>query len=181
MKLLKLIIGVLLSLTSLQSIAAGNSEKYNSAVKHFAWGVEAGAAIDMTSNDLSTANIGAFFGYRNSIIDMLGIGAEINMMVEDNNQAFPVYAVFRSNFRSIPTACFLDLRLGAVFNNVGDTDQTRLFVSPGLGINLAKGKSFQSYVALSYVFNGLRPYSVGKVRYDVNGLHMAAIRLGIAF
>ena len=162
--------------------AAAPRDKHLSPTGHFTWGAEIGGGIDLGSNDMSTVNIDAFFGYRNSWIDILGIGAEIQTMVNDSDRAFPVYAVFRSNFRSSRSLCFLDARIGCVFNNLADNvSQTSFFCSPGIGINLAGGKSFQSYVTLSYLYNGIKPYATRSGRVDIDGLHMAVIRLGIAF
>ena len=179
--LLKRILTFGVALTVCLGMAAADT-KYTSGVKHFAWGTEVGGGIDLTSNDLSTVDIDSFCGYRNSWIDVLGVGAEINMMVANSNRAFPVYAIFRTNFSSRPSACFLDLRVGASFNNMGDDNrQTGLYLSPGVGFCLARGKAFQSYVALSYVFNDIRPYTDEGVHHSIHGLHMAAIRLGISF
>lgn len=154
----------------------------DNAVTHFVWGADLGGGVDMSSNDMSTINLDAYFGYKGGILDVAGIGAGINMMVNNSNRAFPVYAVIRTGFRTRPTLCFLDLRGGVVFNNVGDTTtRSALYLSPGLGFNLAGGKSFQSYLTLSYVYNGMRPYADSEREYDINGLHMACVRIGIAF
>lgn len=149
---------------------------------HFAWGAEVGGCIDMTSNDMSTVNLGAYFGYRNSWIDVLGVGADVNMMVSNSVRAFPVYAMLRTGFSSRPTLLFMDLRGGVVFNNITDsTRQTKAYLSPGLGVNLASGHSFQSYITLCYVYNGMTSFVNGDRAYDIDGLSMACVRLGIRF
>lgn len=154
----------------------------NSAWNHFVWGAETGGAIDMTSNDMSAINLEAFFGYRNSWIDALGVGASVNMMVSNSVRSFPVYLMFRTGFRKSPTLLFMDLRGGCVFNNVTNSNQqTRLYLSPGIGINLARGRSFKSYITLSYVYNGMSPYVKDGERHDIHGLSMACVRLGISF
>ena len=148
----------------------------------FSWGADLGGAIDMTGNDMSTINLDAYFGYRAPLIDILGIGAGINMMVNNSNRSFPVYAIFRSSFRYRPSLCFLDLRGGLVFNNVGSsTSRSQLYLSPGVGINLARGSHFTSYITVSYVYNGMRPYEDGERFHDIDGLHMACVRVGISF
>ncbi len=109
---------------------------------HFVWGADLGGGIDLSSHDMSTLNLDAYFGYRGGIVDALGVGAAINMMVNNSNRAFPVYALFRSSFRTAPSLCFFDLRGGIVFNNLSDnTTRSGLYLSPGIGVNLARGKT----------------------------------------
>ncbi|MBD5255799.1 MAG: hypothetical protein HDS53_07010 [Barnesiella sp.] len=167
---------------ALSSAAADKAPREVTGWNHFAWGAEIGGAIDMTSNDLSNVSLNAFLGYRNSWIDLLGVGAEVDMMVSNSVRSFPVYAMFRTSFTSRPSLVFMDLRGGVVFNNLTETDsQTSAYISPGLGFNLAGGKSFQSYITLSYVYNAMRPFSIGDRRIDVDGLSLACLRLGIIF
>lgn len=151
-------------------------------LSHFAWGVEAGGSIDMTSNDMSTLNIDSSFGYKNSWLDMAGVGAGIHVMVSNSCRSFPVYGVVRTSFRSKPSLCFMDLRAGVVFNDVNDDKtRSRLYVSPGIGFNLARSSKFRSYVALSYEYNGMKSYVRDEVKYDIKSLSMASVRLGISF
>lgn len=148
----------------------------------FAWGADLGGGIDMTGNDMSAMNIDARFGYRNGVVDFIGIGAGIDMMVSNSNRVFPVYALFQSNFRTTPSVCFLDLRAGCAFANLADNqNQTDLYASPGIGFNLARGKSFSSYLILSYQYIGLKDYSDSETLHTLNGIHMAAVRIGISF
>jgi len=166
------------------TVLGAKSQTYpeNTAWNHFIWGAEAGASIDLTSHDLSTVNLDAYFGFRNSVIQTLGVGASVNMMVSSSVRSFPIYLIIRTNFRSTPSLLFMDLRGGIAFNNISfSSKQTGLYLSPGIGINLAKGKTFTSYVTLSYVYNDMRPYRRGKEYIDVNGLSMACVRLGISF
>lgn len=152
------------------------------AWSHFVWGAEVGGAIDMTSNDMSTVNLEAFFGYRGGPLQVLGIGASVNMMVSNSVRSFPVYMMVRTNFRHKPSLLFMDLRGGVVFNNVSNgSQQTGIYLSPGVGVNLARGKTFTSYLTLSYEYNGMDPYHKGDEFIDIHGLHLACIRLGIAF
>lgn len=149
---------------------------------HFVWGAEVGGGIDLTSNDLSSVNLGAYLGYRNSWIEALGIGAEVNMMLSNSVRAFPVYGIFRTGFSRKPTILFMDLRAGVAFNNITSSQQqTSAYVSPGLGINLAGGKTFQSYITLSYVYNGLKSFHLADKDIDISGLSVACVRLGIRF
>lgn len=175
---------IILLLASVLTASASNPETGNEVTgwSHFAWGAEVGGAIDMTSNDMSTVNLNAYFGYRNSWLQLLGIGAEVDMMVSNSVRAFPVYAIVRTGFSSRPTLLFMDLRGGVVFNNLTHSrQQTRAYISPGVGINLAGGKTFQSYITLSYVYNGMGGFNNGDEQFDIHGLSMACLRLGIRF
>ncbi|MCM1110898.1 MAG: hypothetical protein NC336_06820 [Clostridium sp.] len=176
---------ILATLPAAAALLAPSAASASDAVRPagaFAWGAEVGGGIDMTSNDLSTVNIDAFFGYRNRWLRMAGIGAGINMMVNDSYRCFPVYATFQINFRRRPSVVYLDLRAGCVFNNLGgNRQQTSFYGSPGLGFNLAGGPKFQSYLVLAYVYNGMRPFDNGLRHIDIHGLHQATVRLGITF
>jgi len=176
-----LFLAVAISLGSAHAHAADQPESIT-GWNHFVWGAEVGGSIDLTSNNLSTINLDAFFGYKNSWINAVGVGASVNMMVSNSVRAFPVYALFRTDFSSRPRLLFMDLRGGVVVNNItyGET-QTCLFLSPGVGINLARGRSFSSYITLSYIYNGLKPFDLGDRRCSVDGLSMACLRLGVSF
>ncbi len=165
--------GILIALTATaQKTPAG----------HFAWGAEAGGAIDMTANDMSAVCATAFFGYRNSWIDMLGAGAAINVAVDNNCRSFPVYAMFRSSFCSRPSLAFFDFRVGCAFNSVGnESTHSRLYVAPGVGFNLARGKNFISYITLSYEYNGMKHYVKNGISHNISSLSLAALRIGISF
>lgn len=147
----------------------------------FAWGTAAGGCIDMAGHDMSSINIDANFGYRSSWINLLGVGASIDMMVNNSVRSFPLYAVLRTGFKSVPTLCFGDFRIGCAFNNLNNTHhQTRLYFSSGVGVNLATGRTFRSYLMLSYVYNGMDGlYKDGEK--PIHGLHMACVRFGVAF
>lgn len=167
------------------SVLGSNALAQNEDVQgwsHFAWGAEVGGAIDLTSNNLSTVNLDAYFGYRNSWIDILGVGAEVDMMLSNSCRSFPVYAMLRTDFSRRKQLLFMDLRGGVVFNNLPNgKEHSRLYLSPGVGINLAGNKTFQSYITLSYVYNGMKPFYDGDDYCGVNGLSMACLRLGIRF
>lgn len=166
----------LLSLTAAAETSPGPTS-------HFAWGAEAGGSIDMTSNDMSTLNLNAMFGYRNSLFQMLGVGAGIQVMVDNSCRAFPIFAVMRTSFRTAPSLCFFDLRAGCAVNNVNDdSSQTRLYVSPSVGFNLARNRNFVSYVTVGYEYNGLKDYVKDGEAYHIGGgLSMAVVKIGITF
>lgn len=175
---MKRLLSSLTAILILSAITASGAAPADKLASGFAWGTDIGGSIDLTGNDMSTINADAYFGYRNAVIDMAGIGAGINMMVSNSCRAFPVYAVFRSNFRRAPSLCFADLRIGAVFNNLeGSRSVTAFYTSPGIGFNLARGKSFNSYIIVSYLLNGMKPAAAD----SNNRLNMACLRLGISF
>ncbi|MDE6652365.1 MAG: hypothetical protein K2K08_08180 [Paramuribaculum sp.] len=146
----------------------------------FAWGVDIGGAIDLTGNDMSTININAAFGYRRGVIDFIGLGAGMSSMVSNSSRMFPVYGVLRTNFRTVPSLCFLDTRIGCSFINMHDnSNHTGFYLSPGIGFNLAKGKSFASYLVLSYQYVNVDTKS--ESGFDIDGLNYACLRLGVSF
>jgi hypothetical protein len=170
---------MLLTASASECSAAGKCCKLPAG---FAWGADLGGAIDLTGNDMSALAIEARFGYRRGIVDFVGIGAGIDMVVNNSNRIFPVYAALQTNFSTRPSLCFLDARIGCAFANLADNqNQTALFASPGLGVNLAKGKTFSSYLILSYQYIGLKDYHDSETIHNLNGIHMAAVRLGISF
>lgn len=155
----------------------------NSYVKHFAWGIDAGSAIDMTGNDMSAIDISAAFGYSGPYVRLVGLGASIDMMVSSSSTTYPVYAIFRSDFSRVPRLCFLELRGGASFSNIDNFErQTTPFGSIGIGVTLAKGRTFMSHVVLSYNYTKLDDVMLPdeSVR-RIHDLQYAAIKIGISF
>lgn len=155
----------------------------SAAAGHFAWGADIGTSIDVSGNDMSTLNLDAFFGYRAAAIDIVGVGAGINMMVSNSCRAFPLYAIVRTSFRTAPSLCFMDLRAGCAIDNLSDaTTQTAFYASPAIGFNLAMGKTFQSYITVGYTYNGMKSfgseYGTTEIRY---GIHMVTARFGVTF
>lgn len=178
-RLLSLFLTVLVFAASLSA-----ADPQPTAVKsNFSWGVDLGSSIDLSSNDMSTINIEACFGYRNAWLDMAGVGAGINMMVSNSCRTFPVFAVFRSSFRSRPVLCFLDLRAGVAFNELtGNRKQTAPYINPSVGFNLARSANFKSYVSVGYLYNGIDSFGPADDRTVIShGLSMAVVRIGIAF
>lgn len=149
---------------------------------HFSWGVDIGGGIDMSGNDMSTLNLDAALGYRNKALRMLGAGVGINMPVNNSRRTFPVYAIVRTDLTRKPGLCFFDARIGAVFNNMeDDSSKTSLYCAPGIGFNLAQGKTFGSYLIATYIYNGLKAHAVDNPSDCFKGVHIAGIRLGINF
>lgn len=169
-----LLIGLLLSVAcSFQSVARGS----------LAWGAEMGTSIDMTGTDMTSIDLNAAVGYKNSWINIVGVGAGMCMSVANSHQAIPLYAIFRTGFKARPTRVFLDLRGGVVINNLPQNSrQTSAYINPSIGFSLATGKSFHSYISLGYTYNGLKSFdSDDTVTYVDHGLSMVNMRIGVTF
>lgn len=149
------------------------------AMRHFTWGVAAGSGIDVTSHDMSTINIDAFFGYKGRAIDVAGIGTGIDVNISNSGRFFPVYAIFRTSFRSKPSICFFDLRAGVAFNNMPNNhNQTTPYINPGVGFNLARSDKFRSYLLIGYVWNGLKSFDDTEINH---GISYFSAGIGISF
>lgn len=188
-KLSLYIAAVILLLLVPKSVAAAGSEavasepEVNYAEKSgFAWGVNAGSAIDLTSNDLSTLNADVYFGVRTPTVTIAALGGGIHAMVSSSGRIYPVYAMLRTSFSRKPQLCFLDLRAGIAFSTLpGSPGQRSFYGAPSLGIRLASGRSFSSYVTVGYTFIGLKSFGTAKDHKNLNGLSMASIGIGISF
>lgn len=178
-RLLALFLIICVAAVTVPQLKADSAEKSKLSAG-FAWGADIGGAIDLTGNDMSTLNVNAAFGYRRGVIDLVGIGAGMNVMVSNSSRMFPVYGIIRSNFRTVPSLCFLDMRAGCAFMSLDDnTNHTGTFVSPGIGFNLAKGRTFSSYLVLSYQYVDVR--SKSESGFNIDGLNFACVRLGVSF
>lgn len=149
----------------------------------FAWGADIGTSVDLTGHDMSTVNLDANFGYANGVLQMVGVGAGAHMMVSNGCRAFPIYAILQTNFRQKPSLCFLDLRVGIAVNNVDhDSRQTVPYINPSIGFNLAGNKTFQSYMRIGYLYNGMKSFGPEENRTTVKGgLSMVNVAIGISF
>ncbi len=152
--------------------------------KRFAWGIGAGSAIDMTGNDMSALCVNAYFGYSGPYVRFAGIGAGIDMMVSSNSNSYPVYAVFRTDFQPDIQLCFLELRGGVAFSNIESYSmQTTPCGAIGIGVTLARGRTFSSHIILSYNYTRLDDIRLaedqGVVR--VHDLQYASIGIGVTF
>ncbi len=151
--------------------------------KGFAWGGDIGGAVDMSGHDMSTMNIDAYFGYSCSTFQMIGVGAGINIPVDNSYRTFPIYGIVQSSLSNHPRGLFADLRVGCVYNERPDGGgRADFYCSPGLGIRLAYGKKYSSYIVAGYVYNGMRGSGyIDETSHEIKGLHAAVVRLGIRF
>ncbi len=148
----------------------------------FTWGGAIGVGIDMSSHDMSTIKATVVLGYKTPSVPLIGVGAGVNMMMSNSFSSFPLFGVVRTNFGAVRTPLFIEMRAGAIVTNMGSSSHTALYLSPGIGINLAKGEKFRSYLLLSYEYNGLKytspdDPSIGRIR----GLDYASASIGILF
>ena len=158
-----------------------NADAFPTPASHFTWGAELGSGIDMGGDDMSTLNIEASFGYRNSWITMAGVGAGINVMMSNSSRSYPIYAVCRTSFSATPRLVFADMKIGIAVNQVtGIPDRTNLFVRPSVGFNLATGRNFKSYILLGYTYNSIT-FHGDKLDTLVHGLNLATLSLGVIF
>ena len=167
---------------------------------HFTWGADLGTGIDMTTSDMTFVDLHAYLGYKSRAVRFAGIGAGINTMMNNSSRSYPVYAMLRTSFSATPRLCFMDLRLGAAFNNFYEFEsQTDLYASVGLGITLASGRRFSSHLIIGYTFMPVRnliPKASAYLPADtpeasepvitnesrpIPDLHYASIRIGCAF
>ncbi len=152
------------------------------AFSHFTWGAEAGSSLDMTSHDLSTFDADVLIGFKNSFIKIVGFGAGIHRSIHSGNNMIPVYAVFRSSFRSKPSLCFLNLQAGYSFNTYGDSKtMSDLYGALGIGVNLQKTSKASSYVILSLACQHLNDKNKESINFDTNYILFAKLMIGVTF
>ena len=165
-----------------EEILVDLSPRVENPVSHFAWGIDLGAAIDMTSNDMSFIDIHANLGYRNDWMRFAGIGAGINMMLSNSSRSYPVYAMARTSFSSRPQLSFLEAKVGCAFNSIDSySSQTDFYGSLGWGITLASSRTFTSHIVLSYVFMPLHDVTTDTGVQHMPDLHYAALKIGASF
>ena len=171
-----------ISIITFLSLLSANAQTNNNTPQHgFTWGVEVGSGIDMGGDNMSTLNLAALIGYRTSWINFAGVGLGIYMMMSNSCRSFPIYGMIRSSFAEKPKLFFAEMRAGVALNQATDVpDRTNLFLQPGAGIYLATGKTFASYITLSYTYNAMTFYGDKKDTL-VHGLNMATLSLGVTF
>lgn len=161
-----------------------NAEKLQKSVKSsgFTWGVDAGSSIDMSNNGMSSIDGDAYFGFKNSFLRTIGLGAAIHSSLGNGNSFIPVYAILRTSFTSRPVLCFLDLRGGYSFNSINNDDnQKGAFGSVGVGFNLYSNTKFKSHIILAYNYFKLSDYTKDQVNIKTTDLHAMSVRIGISF
>lgn len=152
------------------------------ASKHFTWGFDAGASIDMNGNNMSTFDAEGFVGFRNSFIKALGGGVGIHRAFGNGTNFVPVYMIFRSSFRTKPSLFFFNLKVGYSFNTLSDSPtKGGVNFSAGVGINLAQSKNFSTHIVLSYGFFHLDRDQQIAANMKIRHIDFAQLRFGVAF
>ncbi|MCM1290997.1 MAG: hypothetical protein NC201_01350 [Prevotella sp.] len=152
------------------------------AFSHFTWGAEIGSSIDMSGNDMSTFDIDVIVGYKNNFIRTLGMGVGVHRAFGNTSTFIPLYAVFRSSFRTRPSIAFVNLKLGYSFNTVKDTDTSSgTKMSLGVGFNLAMSKRFQSHLIIGGEYFRLDNNQALAAGLRVRDLFLAQISFGMNF
>ncbi len=148
----------------------------------FTWGADLGSSFDMSNQGMTSFDISASFGYRNRALRFLGIGAGIDMMVNNSTRAYPVYALCRTTFTSAQKFVFLEAKAGVSFMSFYNNEQRcPIFGAIGFGFTLASGRNFSSHIILGYSYTPLRNLQMPDKIKPMTDLHQAVIRLGVAF
>jgi len=154
----------------------------NLAYSHFSWGAEIGSSIDLTGNDLSTLNADAYIGYKNKFIRFVGAGVGIHRAFGSGHNFIPIYAIFRSSFRTKPSLFFFHLQAGYSFNTISDSPTFGdVCGSIGVGINLAMSRKFQSHLLLACGFRHFNKRHQTTTNIDTSSVALAQIAFGVNF
>lgn len=150
--------------------------------KHFTWGIDLGASIDLSGEDMSTFDAETYFGYKGSWVRVAAIGAGMHKAFGNKYTFIPLYAMLRTSFRSQPSLLFFEMKLGYSFNTLNDSGSFGgAYGSFGLGVNLAMSKSFQSHIVLAYSYFTLRNATDLDIPYTGDNINSAVLRFGINF
>lgn len=146
------------------------------------WGAEFGSSIDISGYDSSTFNIDAMLGYRNSYVDMLGVGAGIHRSIGIGDDYVPIYAIFRTSFTKMPRIVFMNFKAGYSFNTIGDSPTFGdVNASLGAGLNLSTGKTFKTYLLLAYEFRHFNKRHRSKFDLKAEDISLMSLSFGINF
>jgi len=149
----------------------------------FCWGAQVGGSIDMSEQNMSTIDLSATVGMRHAWIKMLGIGVGADIMVSNSCRNYPLFVTFRTDFSSrCRKLLFMDTRLGIANNTFpGEMHRTGFYGYGGLGINLAKGRRFASFITIGYSFVQRGDMADGDETVHLPHLHYASVALGVSF
>lgn len=148
----------------------------------FAWGADAGASIDLSSNDMSTIDFSATFGMSRGWINFLGLGAEADIMISNSCRSYPVYLDFRTNFRNTPSMFFWDVKAGMSLNYLEHNhQQTGFYGSTGLGVNLARSSKFCSHLIIGYTFRQRKTLVGDEMTHYFKSISYASVKIGVVF
>lgn len=151
-------------------------------LNHFTWGVDAGASIDLSGEDMSTFTAETYFGYKGSWIRTAALGVGMHKAFGNQYTFVPVYGLLRTSLRSKPSLFFFELKTGYSFNTLANSGSIGgAYGSFGLGINLAMTRKFQSHIVLAYSYFTLRHATELDISYSGDNISSAVLRFGINF
>lgn len=181
--MIKKLLLAILAIAACAATVRAQDEALRPSPVRFAWGASVATSIDMTEGDMSNIGIEAYAGLKVPGVQILGIGAGMNVPVTNALRSIPLFIIARTNFRARPSLLFMDARAGVAINYLDRIDghQTGAYGSLGLGIRLAHSPKFQSHMIIAYTYMGRKDYYVGDERILLPDLHMATLRLGISF
>ena len=183
----KFFLYILLSFAAVFSLAAKNDANNSSYapsnfMKHFTWGVDAGSSIDISGNDLSSIDTEAFLGYKNNIVQALGVGVGLHSALGNSFTLIPTYAIVRTNLSVNHPLCFVETKLGYSFNSFNNGEsQNGIYCSAGIGFNLYTSEKVRSHIVLSYSFSGLNPITAENYTRYEHSLSAMSVKIGISF
>lgn len=175
---------MLVTILSFGNISIFSQETDNRSLfsKHFAWGIEAGTSIDVSGYDSSTLNLDALFGYRNDLFNLIALGIGIHHAMGSGDNYIPLYATLRTSFTKKPKIFFMSAKMGYSFNTIGDADTFGdINASLGGGINLARKKTFSSYLILAYEFRHFNKKHRELASIENPNISMMSLTLGFNF
>ena len=154
----------------------------------FAWGAQLGGSIDMSGQNMSTIDFYGIVGMQYKWIKMFGVGVGANIMASNSCRSYPVFATFRTDFLSKRRGLvFLDTRAGIANNTFpGSIERTGFYGYAGVGVNLATGRKFASFLSLGYSYVHRGNVSATNAEgvaesYYLPHLHYASVALGVVF
>lgn len=169
-------------LLGLSSMAQTAKPSTKGAPSGFTWGANVGGSIDMSCHNQSSFDLDVNLGYRSPLIRLVGINLGARMMTSDGNRSFPLAAILRTSFTNRPALCFWELQAGAALNYLEhNQSQTGLFMSTGIGFNLAMSHNFQSHIILSYAYYNRRDYQYKEATVDCPSLSKVFLAFGVNF
>lgn len=172
----------IISQEDIPSLKSETTKYRQSRFRHFTWGFDVGASIDLSGNNMSTFDAETYFGYKGSWVRTAAIGAGIHKAFGNKYTFIPLYGILRTSFRSKPSLFFFELKAGYSFNTLSDSGSFGgAYGSIGVGINLAMSKSFQSHIILSYGYFTLHNATDLKIPYEGDNINSAVLKFGINF
>lgn len=150
---------------------------------HFTWGIDAGASIDLTANDMSTFDVDILLGYKNKLIKTAGVGAGIHRTVQGGNNFIPLYAIFRTSFTTRPSILFFNARFGYSFSTIENSPTFGDYnAALGCGVNLSKSHRANTYLILSAAYRYYNErHKVYLPKLDVHYIWIAQLQFGVNF